>query len=37
MVAKVEAPRVEEEIVEEGPAAGEPEVLTAAKEQEDEE
>jgi hypothetical protein len=37
MVAKVEPPRVEEEIVvEEAPAAAEPEVLTAAKEQKDE-
>ncbi|HXV43074.1 MAG TPA: 50S ribosomal protein L25 [Anaerolineae bacterium] len=38
MVAKVEPPRVEEEIVvEEAPAAAEPEVLTAAKEQKEEE
>jgi large subunit ribosomal protein L25 len=36
MVAKIEAPRVEEEVEEEEPAAGEPEVLTAAKEQKDE-
>ena len=38
MVAKVEAPRIEEEAVEEeAPAGTEPEVLTAAKEKADEE